>query len=157
MGLTEYQAEVIELLAQHEETIGEFYRINAKKFSEKKQFWTVLHLEELEHASWIRRIRAQVDEGLLAFNKGRFKIKQLCDSLDFIKGQLKRAKTADLSLKQALSTALNMEESVIESKFFEVYATDSQELKQLLGALEDSYKEHRNRLKQALDKATTFL
>jgi len=124
--LFKHQAKVIELLAQHEETIAELYKTYAEKFPSKKQFWTVLHLEELEHASWIRRLRPKIDEGLVAFNEERFNIKTIQTSLNYLTELLSKAKSQRLQLTEALSAGLDIEESLIESKFYEVYETDSQ-------------------------------
>ena len=47
---------------------------------------------------------------------------------------------------------MNIEQSQIESKFFEVYEADSVELKQVLLFLERAFMKHRDRLKEELGK-----
>ena len=155
--LLEHQAKVIELLAQHEEAAAALYMTFADEFPDKKEFWTVLHLEELNHAAWIRRLRPKIEEGLVTFSEERFNIKTIQTSLDYLTELLSKAKNQRSPLTEALSVALDIEESLIERKFYEVYEADSEELKQLLRSLRDAFIEHRDRLKQALDKTHNFL
>ena len=152
MGLKEYQSEVIELLAQHEETVAEIYKAYAEKLPDKKHFWTVLHLEELDHAAWIRRLKQKVEEGFIYFNEERFKTETIRTSLDYLKEILSKVKKEKVNLKHALSTGMDIESSLIESKFYEVYETDDHEFRQLLSALAGAFKEHHDRLKDALEK-----
>ena len=153
MEIKQMQLEVIELLAQHEEAASEVYKTFAERFPDKRQFWTVLQLEELDHASWVRRLKPKIDEGYIYFNQERFKTEAIQESLERLKGALSKAKQETLRLKDALSIGMDIESSLIESNYYEVYDTDDYEFKQLLTALADAFREHRDRLKDALGKA----
>ncbi|MBN2120822.1 MAG: hypothetical protein JW734_07195 [Candidatus Omnitrophica bacterium] len=152
MDLREKQKEIIELLASHEEIIAKLYKTYAEKFPANKQFWTVLHLEELDHASWIRRLFPRIEEGVLSFNENRFKAKIIKESFEHVEELIRLVQTKELTLMQALATGIDIEQSLIESKFFEVYESDSHELKQLLLSLQEAFLEHSARLKEALKK-----
>ena len=151
MYLRKYQAEVIEFLIQHEEAIGQLYKAYAEKFPNKKDFWTAFCKEELDHASWLKRLRPKVEKGLFEFNEGRFELEIVKKSINNIKDKTRKAEGGRITYTEALSIALEIEDALLESKFCEVYKTDSEELNQLLRGLEDSYKEHRNRLKETID------
>ena len=154
---TEYQKKIIELLARHEEAVAQLYRVYAVKFPSQKQFWAVLRDEELEHADWIRKLYSKMEEGLLSFNEERFKIGKLYESLDSVMEFVTEVKSIKISFIEALTNSHEIENSIIESNFFEVYKTDSPSLKKLLNDLDNSTRDHRDRIKQALDKVRNSL
>jgi len=51
MPLTETQLKVIKLLAEHEKAISQLYKEYARKFPGKKDFWSKIAEEEIEHVS----------------------------------------------------------------------------------------------------------
>jgi len=73
MVLPEIQLKVIELLAEHEKAISQLYKEYARKFPKQKDFWSKIADEEIEHASWILKLRSQAEKGSLYFKEGRFK------------------------------------------------------------------------------------
>ncbi|UCC94759.1 MAG: hypothetical protein JSW40_08100 [Candidatus Omnitrophota bacterium] len=154
MDQKEEQKKVIELLAQNEEAVSQLYKLFAKRFPSHNQFWAVLSLEELEHASWLRKLYSCLERGDLSFNKERFAIDTIKRSLSYIDKQLVRFEDEQLSIKDALSVAMDIEITLIESKFFQVYEADHEELKQVLRALEEAFLEHRNRLEEMMEKVT---
>ena len=77
MDLEKKQIETIELLAEHEKEISRLYKEYAQKFPEQKDFWSKIADEEIEHTSWIFKLRSKIKEGSLYFKEGRFKIEAL--------------------------------------------------------------------------------
>lgn len=144
------QKEIVELLARNEETISKVYKIFADKFPNDKQFWQILSQEELIHASWIRKLHVGIEDGKPAFNEGRFATGPIKESVDYMNGQIHEFKTQNLSSRRALSTAMEIENTPIESKFYEVYTTDSEILKQLLSSLEQAFLDHRDRIEEKI-------
>ena len=151
MYLRRHQAEIIELLAMHEEAIGQLYMLYSEKLPNKKDFWISFYKEELDHASWLRRLCPKIEKGLFEFNEGRFKLDIINKSLNIVKERIRKTEKGRINHIEALWAALEIENNILESKFCEIYKTDSEELSQLLRGLEDSYKEHRNRLKKIID------
>jgi hypothetical protein len=60
------------------------------------------------------------------------------------------AKEPRLSLIHALSTTLYFEQSLIESRFFEVFNEDSQNLRNLLSKHRVNQREHLERIRQLI-------
>lgn len=144
---------VIRLLQEHEEIISDLYKVFARKFPGYKRFWTAMSLEEQIHAGWIKKIYPSVKSGKVKLSSDRFKVSTLTRSLRHVRSEIARfQKTRSLSMAQALSTAIDIENFPMESKFFEVYSTDSQEFETLLQSLNDAFLEHRNRLLDVLEK-----
>jgi hypothetical protein len=66
--------------------------------------------------------------------------------------ELSRLSEQKISLIEALSITFYIEQSLIESKFLEVFKTDSAELRDVLTKLHDETLAHRNRAKETLEK-----
>jgi hypothetical protein len=148
MGLEKKQIEIIELLAEHEKEISRLYKEYARKFPEQKDFWSKIVCEEIEHASWIFKLRSKAKEGLLYFKEGRFKIEAIKTSLKYLKSQIAEAQNNKISAKHALSVARDLESGLIEKKFFEVFEPDCREIKEVLTDLAAATREHYNRIEK---------
>jgi len=149
MPLPETQFEVIKLLAEHEKAISQLYKEYARKFPEQKDFWLKIAEEEIEHASWIFKLRSQAEKGSLYFKEGRFKTEAIKTSLEYVKSQIAEAQNKKISAKNALSVARDLESGLIEKKFFEVFEPDCREIKQVLLDLAAATREHFNRIEKA--------
>jgi len=148
MPLTETQLKVIKLLAEHEKAISHLYKEYARKFPEQKDFWSKIAVEEIEHASWIFKLRSQAEKGSLYFKEGRFKTEAIETSLEYVKSQITEAQNNKISAKNALSVARDLESGLIEKKFFEVFEPDCREIKQVLLDLAAATREHYNRIEK---------
>jgi hypothetical protein len=142
--------DIIELLAAHEEAIGELYSMFAARFPSHREFWNVLSAEEQLHASWIRHLYKALGRGDVRLSPDRFEPDFIKQSLGYIAGETERFKNQDLSLKDALSAGVKIETTPVESRFFEVYDSDDDTLKDLLRALKEAFIDHRNRLQNML-------
>ncbi|MEA2022209.1 MAG: hypothetical protein U9N08_07025 [Candidatus Caldatribacteriota bacterium] len=149
MPLSEAQIKTIKLLAEHEKVISQLYKEYARKFPEQKDFWSKIAREEIEHASWIFKLRSQTEEGSLYFKEGRFKSEAIKTSLKYVKSQITKAQNKKISAKNALSIARDLESGLIEKKFFEIFESDCREIKQVLRDLAAATREHRNRIEKA--------
>jgi rubrerythrin len=152
MDLKENQIKMIEMMAGNEETISKLYKTYAEKFPAHKEFWSQLAEEELEHADWIDKFYSQVKEGSVHFNEKRFTIEAIESLRNVVNNELARVQKEDIALLDALCIALDIENALVENKFFEVFEGDSVKLKHLFIELADGTNEHRDRIKKALDK-----
>ena len=148
MPLIKTQLEVIKLLAEHEKVIGQLYKEYARKFPEQKNFWSKIAREEIEHASWIFKLRSKIKKGSLYFKEGRFKMEAIKTSLGYLKSQITEAQNNKISAKNALSVARDIENGLIEKKFFEVFEPDCREIKQVFLDLATATREHSNRIEK---------
>jgi len=156
IGLEKKQIEVIELLAEHEKAISQLYKEYARKFPEQKDFWSKIAEEEIEHASWIFKLRSQAEKGSLYFKEGRFKTEAIKTSLEYVKSQIAEAQNSKISAKNALSVARDLESGLIEKKFFEIFEPDCREIKQVLLNLAAATREHYNRIEKAWNNKIKF-
>jgi rubrerythrin len=131
---------VVRLLAENEELISDLYTAYAKRFPEHADFWSGLAVEERDHARWLRELGSRVEEGSLYVNEDRFRREPIRLFHEYLEGELRRQ--APMPLARALSVALSTEQALIERRFFEVFETDSAELKHILRDLASATEEH---------------
>ena len=148
MSAKEHQADVIEMLANNEEMLSRLYKAYAKKFPEHKDFWAKLASEELGHAKWVRRLHSGVDQDEVYFKEGKFRKKAIQNFSTYLKERLAAIRTREMSLVNALSIALDVENAYIESKIFKVFKADHKELKHLLKNLDKGTRDHRDRIRK---------
>lgn len=139
---------IIELLIRNEESVSELYLAYAYKYKECSEFWSGLALEEKGHADCIRELVNKVKEGGMHIEPGRFNKEAIESFTKYVKGESERARKEQMPLITALSIALSVEQSMIERKFFEIFDTDSAELKLVLHDLTSSTNEHIKRVEK---------
>jgi len=141
--------DVIELLAESEETIGRLYDAYGQKFPEMGEFWQGLADDERSHALWIRSLKEKTKGRELFLKPERFKSAAINSFANHTEKEITAAAKPGYQLINALSMAFFIEDSLIEKKYFEVLATDSAELSDLLQRLESATRKHAQKIKNA--------
>jgi rubrerythrin len=143
---------ILAKLASNEESAAKLYQKYADAFPTLREFWRGLASEEIYHASCIRSLKKQV-EALSAFvDEDRFNPTAIQTFTDYLGRELSRLDEQEIPLIEALSITFYIEQSLIESKFFEVFKTDSAEVRSTLTKIRDQTAAHRNRVKEILEK-----
>jgi rubrerythrin len=106
--------------------------------------------EETTHAAIIRKCIEELEEGLVRLNKKRFNEQALITYSEYLGRELDAANEPRLSLIHALSTALYIEQSLIEAKFFEAFEGGSDDLRKLLSQHRENEREHLDRIRQVI-------
>ena len=139
---------LIEFLIRNEECISELYLAYADKYKESSAFWSGLAMEEKGHADCIRELAGKVEEGTVHIEPGRFNKEAIENFTKYVRGEIERSRKEQMPLITALSIALSIEQSMIEKRFFEIFDTDSAELKHVLHDLTASTEEHIKRVEE---------
>lgn len=113
--------EIAKKLIECELAISKLYSACAEHFPELSDFWNNLVLEEIKHANTIEELLGQIDGRTLKLNKNRFNIRPLEISIEHVKNVIGRLEVGELDLIGVLSLALEIEQSVIESKYYEIF------------------------------------
>jgi rubrerythrin len=146
------QVEIIGLMAAHESAVAELYRAYGSRLPEHKELFEGLAAEEVGHARQIARFADKVRAGSVHVDAGRFSSESILASLDHIRGRMEEAEETELSFAGALSVAIDLEDALIERRYFEIFEDDTPELKELLRSLEAETEEHRQRLGKARER-----
>jgi hypothetical protein len=142
----------IEALARHEEAICDLYKAYADKFPEFREFWSQLATEETGHAAWIRKFSDKLSDGSAVLKEGRFRIPAIETSIQYLNGYTQKARKETMDITHALTIALDIENALIDRKFFEVYETDDKELIETLNLLEQETRRHRQTVEDMLNQ-----
>jgi len=145
--------EITRLLAENEAVISLLYRAYAERFPSYENLWLALADEEKNHADWLRRLSLEIEAGMTHVDEGRFKPRPIEIMREYIGDQLRRAQAEDLTLMDALSTALDIELGLLERDYFKIFQTDSPTVKQTLMNLEGATGEHIKQVREAWETA----
>ncbi|MBM4446162.1 MAG: hypothetical protein FJ023_02255 [Chloroflexi bacterium] len=148
MPLGDKGSDIIEMLAKNEEAVARLYRAYADRFPEYKDFWAGLAVDEVDHASELRRLCEIAGRRGLYPSEGRFNTTAISVFSSYLERESEPNRVKALSLINALSVAVYIEESIIEHKFFDVFETDSVELRHVLLNLAAETKKHLEQVRQ---------
>lgn len=142
------------LFAENEEKIAHLYELYAEKFPVQKKMWALLASEEHRHVSILREL-----EKTLSKNHKFAKVQDhgwqiLFYVRDFIDSRIAEVQAVNIDIKQALNTALSLEQSMVEKKSFEVFVPLSAEMAQAMDRLNRETDGHARRLEKALAALT---
>jgi len=143
---------ILTMMVENEELVSELYRRYSEKFAVHEDFWFGLAVEEINHSIWIRDLNKKVLDGDVRFDESRFNMYALKNFRDYMNEMIGIANTQEVTLESALGTALNIESALIERKFFEVFESDSKELKEVLNLLAISTKRHADLVREFWNK-----
>lgn len=148
MNITLAPEVILEAMKEHEQSLARLYELYAGKFPEYKGFWIELSHEEVQHADWIDKLQADIENSSEDFIVERFPLGAIQRSTEYVKKLAVEAEQPDFVLINALSTALRLEEALIENKYFEVIETDNIKTKHTLAMLAQSTHEHYQRIRK---------
>jgi len=146
------QIETIGLMAAHESVIADLYRAYADQLAECRDFFLGLAADEVGHARMIAGFADDVKAGKVQVDPGRFSSESVLSSLDFVRARVAEAKRGRISLLAALSTSKDLEDALIERRYFEMLEEDGPELTQLLSTLAEETETHRRKVAEAWER-----
>lgn len=140
---------VIELLEENELKVSQLYRLYSQKIPACKIFWNKLSKEEIEHADYIhgygRYSKAE-------FSENKFTLDAINYVVEFVKDEIKKTKSSNISHFDAINTALRIERSILEKKYFAFFNPKNQEMKEMMKKLNKEVKRHIQMLQQEMAK-----
>ena len=145
--------EVLAKLKIHEQALGRLYKAYARRFPAQAEFWSRLAREEDEHAGWIDTLQAEFRDDPSSLVTNRFPVAAVEHSIAFIDKLITKADAPDLTSLNAVAAALNLEQALLENKYFEVFETDKVEAKRLLALLRDEAHAHCQIVQQTWEQA----
>jgi len=138
--------EIFNLLIEQENLLGQLYTIYRDIFPELADFWGQLVTEEKAHADVLAELSKSIDDKTVFFDQRKFTALGLSASIEYIRKQLQTATIRRLTLLKALSTAFDLETTLIEKEFFNVVVSDTLRIKTEFGKLRERTQEHVRRV-----------
>jgi rubrerythrin len=154
MNLTDTVAHALDLLREHEKAIGRLYEAYARRFPQDGEFWLILAQEEEQHARWVELLQGKVENDPSAMVVNRFPAAAINYSLPYINSLAADAQRPGLTPVNALSAALDIEQALLENKYFEVFTSDSASIQRFLHLLTQGTRAHIEKVRTAWQSRT---
>ena len=148
--LKDYQKILLELLEQLELEISYLYKFFAEKFPSHSKLWNSLLEEETNHASYVKKLSSLAKKGEISFDEKTTKTYTLKTVINYIKAQYQKAETDQFTLVNALSFSLNLEQSLIEKKFYDYFSSNDREVIMIINKIKEEILEHKSRIEKSL-------
>ena len=142
MVLVDQLYERMELIAANETTLAVLYEVYAGLFTEMTEFWQHLSADEREHALWVHRLEDNLRTGAFPLRVQLIDAPAFREFHAYLEQRIHEARSMPPSLFSALTVARDIEKTLVERPFFEVFDSDAPQVKQLLRALHDSTERH---------------
>ncbi len=149
MNALDITVDALAKLKTHEQAIGRLYTTYAERFPEQAEFWSRLSREEEQHAKWVETLEEQMRDDPTSLVTNRFPREAIEHSIAFVEKLIVKAGRPDITPINAISAALNLEQGLLENKYFEVFETDKAEMKRVLRLLENEARSHYAIVQQA--------
>lgn len=151
--MTDYQNTFLELLENLELDISNLYKLFAQKFPAHKQLWDELSDEEVQHASYIKKLTSFVQQGLVLLDAKTTKTITVKIVSDGIKSTYQQAQDNKLTPINALAYSLSLEDSILEKKFYDYFTTHDQSVAYIINKIKRETNQHYQKVKIALEEA----
>ena len=142
---------ILDLLAANEESVAKLYRLYADIFPNLRDFWSELAEEEMYHCRLVQKLGTSKEDHV-EINENRFDAVVLHTSSNYLKEKLKQATIEEISIEEALSTALDIETGMLERGYFEVFEGESAEFRRTMRVLAGATAKHTNKIREKLAK-----
>jgi hypothetical protein len=150
--LKDYQEKIIELLGQLELDMSRLYKLFAGKFPKYKDLWLMMSQQEIVHSEHVKKLHSFAQQNRIIFDEKMTKTYTVKTVLDVIKDVHTKAEANKLTLLNALSMSRDLEESLIEKKFFDYFIGTDPESKTLINKIKEDTLEHHSKLKNAWEE-----
>ncbi len=150
--------QVTEKLLSFELILAKLYDTFAERFPEQQQFWLDIARQEKGHAKVLRKFDRFISERPDMANVvlGRFPLNLIKSTHDRIQDFIDQANDPDFTLVKALEAAVQIERTIIEQKFYEVYDSDNEQIKILLTLLTEESIQHAQKIKNKLKELRQY-
>ncbi|EKE18550.1 MAG: hypothetical protein ACD_9C00299G0002 [uncultured bacterium] len=140
---------LITLFEENEMNIAALYSLYAQQLPEQTVFWNRMSNEEIGHAAQIGNEKDDSEEAIPENKFSRGIIKYL---MDFVLDEINKAQHHPLSHRDALLTALRIEQSMLERKCFDLFLPTKKTLQEVFFKLNRETERHVEYLQKEMKK-----
>lgn len=149
---TEEQIEAAKMMEKHEIALSYLYETYGKKIPGHASLWSKLSMEERSHSFMINTFRGMLEEGTLEVGGRSFKTEEVQASMEKLNDHMNYARRNDITAREALEAALELEGGILENRIFEVREGDPEDLRRVLSAIAEQTRGHYTRIKKRLEE-----
>ncbi len=143
--------EALMTMAEVEMAIGKLYRCCAACFPEDRRFWLGLVNQEIRHAKYILKMGKIISKKKDQFEMNRpFNPTAMRTVLSGIKTNMAQVKSRGIPKSRMLAIAHDIEKSLLESNFAEMFKTKDVEYQNLLNEIRNDTAVHKKIIQDKL-------
>jgi len=151
--MPDYQNTILELLENLELDISNLYKLFAEKFPAHKQLWDELSDDEVQHASYIKKLASFFQQGLVSLDEKTTKTFTIKTVRDAVKLTYQQTQENKLTPINALAYSLSLEDSILEKKFYDYFTTRDQNVAYIINKIKQETNQHYQKVKNAIEDA----
>ena len=144
------QGTVLGTVIAVEEAAADLYTAYAKYIPEEAALWEKMAADEEHHASSLHGLEALLERGDLFRNMGRFRVEEMQEMIERMNNAATKANSLKLTQARALTTALGIEKTIAETRFYEIVESDAPEYREVARRLTNLTRGHLRRLHDAV-------
>jgi hypothetical protein len=147
-------SKTLEMMAELEQILSEFYKCAGDLWEEDSEFWADLAQAEVSHAGHIREMAGILNKKPQEFELGRpLNIVAINTAISGVRNNIQRLKNGELNKKQTLFISRDTEQSMLESKYTEILKTKDIEYQQLISEIALQTEVHKKFLVKKIEEA----
>jgi hypothetical protein len=127
--LKDYQKELSIPLEQCELEIYNLYKLFAEKFPSHRELWNGMLEEEINHATYLKKLSSLAEEGKISFAE--------------------KTEANQYTLVTVLSFSLNLEQSIIENKFYDYFSSSDRDAIMMINNIKEETLIHASKRKKS--------
>lgn len=149
--MTANKFKIIGLLIDVERATGELYNMFSQKFAAHSDVWHSLAREEEQHIAMIRALSAHVAEGLTRYIAAVDE-EELKKQFEAIESAKERMASGEITEKEAIRVALEIETTMMEFPFHEVFEATDTSTKKFIDGIVGAEERHRQAIEELARK-----
>ncbi len=145
--------DALKVMKEFELTVAEFYRTCHSLWPEDEALWKNLEQAEIRHAETADKMISILSERPNFFEPNRlFNPTAIRTSISGIRGDIERLKKREIPKDKILFIARDLEQSAIESKYFEIVKGGDVEFQDMMEELRIDTMAHRDELNKRIEE-----
>lgn len=136
------------LIAKHEAMVKCLYETFAIAYPGMSTFWYKLAEEEDQHYRLVQALEGDIRNSEVPFKRPSFTQAQVRDSIAWICARKERVQAGGVTINEALTMCIQIEQGMVEHRFFDVMDGDHDKISAVMMQLEKSSIIHLKRARQ---------
>jgi hypothetical protein len=146
------QESVLKIFEVNEKNVVSLYRIYRRRFPESFTTWKKLCNEERKHVQILHELSVKYPNDADYFTVSKHAWKMISYVVNFVSKQFDNQLLKKITARDALETALRIERSMVEKKYFSLFNPEIIEVRRAFRRLNRDVERHINILLKALRK-----
>jgi hypothetical protein len=144
--------QILERLKENELAVSRLYSQFSQSFAEDADFWSELSQQERQHAGWIERLREMAHRQEIRTGNTVVSPQAVDHAITYADAVCEKCRRGELTRLSAYAIAYEIENSLVEKRFFSLFASAPSPYEEILNQLFRETEGHRQKIGEALKR-----